>query len=376
MSVLKEYKLSIDEIERIKENQFLSMLKYLKDEEHINLALDFVRRNPWVLEMYWLKESSIYYRKVWSFFPLKKRRKLKEDIMPLFHIQQEWRKIAKVLPYGTKNAYVLSYLIFETQSGRENLFRQRLLKKQPLKVIKKLYSALFWKKSKVIEKNPEIKKVIEKIVTDATYHSSYNPLEELPALTTYNGKIQAKGFLKSMNGKIPFNETKEITEEEKKELKKIFSTLGKECLKYKALYKKEINGNIALAKAISIIPESALFVSFLAVIGLLTGFIAFGVGVAFVSIISSFFILYNLLKEKIYRVYPKPLITISIFIKMIKDFEFFSSKTINSLKFNLLRDVYQYREIKEKLPELKSFRLPKFVEKAFKSCQLHTNMDK
>ncbi|WP_456465297.1 hypothetical protein [Persephonella sp.] len=373
MSVLKEYKLSIDEIERIKEYQFLSMLKYLKDEEHINLALDFVRRNPWVLEMYWLKESSIYYRKVWSFFPLKKRRKLKEDIMPLFHIQQEWRKIAKVLPYGTKNAYVLSYLIFETQSGRENLFRQRLLKKQSLKVIKKLYSALFWKKSKVIEKNPEIKKVIEKIVTDAPYHSSYNPLEELPTLTTYNGRIQTKGFLKSMNGKIPFNETKEITEEEKKELKKIFFTLGKEYLKYKALYKKEINGNIALAKAISIIPESALFVSFLAVIGLLTGFIAFGIGVAFVSIISSFFILYNLLKEKIYRVYPKPLITTSIFIKMIKDFEFFSSKTINSLKFNLLRDMYQYGEIKEKLPELKLFRLPKFVEKAFKSCQSHIN---
>ncbi len=359
MSVLKEYSLSQEEIDLTKGGGLPYYLKYSKkvDKKHIQSILNLIKENPWLVEKFWITLSPKYKKKMSSIIPKESVEEVKETVRWLKAFQ-ECKMIANIIPYGLKNTLTLIYLSLQVEVGRKFLFQERSVKKLSLKKIETLYLLYTVKKIKSMEEVPSFLNEMKNL----PFYS--NPYYEQPTFI-FEDKIRAKGFLKSIKGVIPFKE-ENMSEEEEKELRRIFATLGKEYVKYKAFYKEEINGNKAIAKSLLVIP----LVTFLAILIGVTGFLLdktfFYVSLNGVSIGASIFVLYSLLKEKCYKKFPKPLIIIPVLIKTIINK---STDPDKHEEKEFLSDVYTYNKIKERFPELDDLKyFTRSIEKAYKSC--------
>ncbi|WP_297446238.1 hypothetical protein [Desulfurobacterium sp.] len=359
MSVLKEYSLSQEEIKQINiEDLYIFNELKEKGEKHIQYVINLIKENPWLIEELWTIQCPRYQRKLRSVTPLHSS---VEETLRLICDYQRSKKISPVITYGFKNAFVLYYILLQLEGGRRSIFVERMVKKLPPKKIKILYSlyTLSFGKYETVDTTPPY---FRKEIEDLPIYS--NPYRESGAFI-FEDKIRAKGFQKSIKGKIPFKENKNMSEEEKKELKKLFSIVGKGYLKYKALYKEEISGNRALAKSLYV-PMILIFcIFFLAVIGGLCGKPFFYAGIAVVSTTLSASILYSLLKEKIYKIYPKPFITFRMWIVRSSPLVSLSSDYI---KKEILKEYLNYNKSKEKFPELEKIPIKREIEKAYVKC--------
>ncbi|WP_029521229.1 hypothetical protein [Persephonella sp. IF05-L8] len=363
MGVLREYKLSKEEIEQLlKEKEEFYMLKHFENlgKKKLDHIINLIKENPWITEAFSYEKNPKYERKLLSLIPSKTAEKVKKSIAWIcaYH---SYKKDLQVLTYGFRNAFVLGFLSSQIEVGKKFILQKRLVKKLPSKKIKTLY---YLRKYKTINETPDrFKKDIEDLPV------YFNPFYEHSAFL-FEDTTRAHGFLKSINGKIPFKKElpKDISEEEKRELERIFSKAGKGYLKYKALYKEEISGNQALVKSLYINEFFIPIAIFLSVVGFLFVFLY---GEAFfytvltaVSTIFSANTLYSLLKEKIYQKFPKPFIAFPMW--KIK----FKGKRLpfDYIKKENLTEICEYVKAKEKYPELEKIHAKKGIEKVYIKC--------
>ncbi|WP_029523603.1 hypothetical protein [Persephonella sp. KM09-Lau-8] len=362
MNILREYKLSEEEIEQLlKEKEEFYMLEYFENlgKKKLDHIINLIKENPWIIESFWIN-SPKYKRKLLLLIPEKSVKETEKSISWICEYSR-YKKTSPILAYGFKNTFVLSYLNLQIEGGRKFVFQKRLVKKLPSKKIKTLY---YLRKYETIGNTPDrFKKDIEDLPV------YFNPFYEHSAFL-FEDTTRAHGFLKSINGKIPFKKElpKDISKEEKRELERIFSKTGKEYLKYKALYKEEISGNQALVKSLYINEFFIPIAIFLSVVGFLFVFLYgeafFYTVLAAVSTIFSINALYSLLKEKIYQKFPKPFIAFPMWKIKFKG----KKLPFDYIKREGIECIYTYIKTKEKYPKLEEIYIQKEIEKIHAEC--------